>query len=56
LSRPTLAATTDDINDAIQRATAAIEDAAWSVQSVCAAPPTGQRGSREAFIHASRRE
>jgi len=56
LHRPTLAATINDIDDAIRRATSAItERAAWTVQASCWAPRTGQRGGREAFVHAKRR-
>ena len=54
LSRPTLAATDDDIDDAVNLAAAAMERASWTTQAWCAAPRTGQRGAREAFIHATR--
>jgi len=54
LSRATLAATDADIDDAVELAVAAVEHAAWTVHASCSAPRTGQRGAREAFIHARR--
>ena len=55
LSRPTLAATINDIDDGIRHATSAIQRATWTIVASCSAPPTGRRGAREAFIHAKRR-
>ena len=54
LRRPTLAATAADVDEAIRRAGSAIERAGWTVLASCLAPPTGQRGAREVFIHAKR--
>ena len=53
LQRGTVAASDADVAAAIARATAAIDRAGWRVVARCDAP-TGQRGAREAFIHARR--
>jgi 23S rRNA (cytidine1920-2'-O)/16S rRNA (cytidine1409-2'-O)-methyltransferase len=53
--RATVAASEDDIDEALDLAATSIDAARWSVVATCAAPPTGQRGAREVFIHAHRR-
>jgi predicted rRNA methylase YqxC with S4 and FtsJ domains len=55
LRRPTVAASDDDISEAIARAARAITDNAWQVLGRCDAPVTGRRGAREAFLYATRR-
>ena len=55
LHRAMVAASEDDIDDALDLAAAAIVAARWRVIATCAAAPTGRRGAREAFIHAQRR-
>jgi 23S rRNA (cytidine1920-2'-O)/16S rRNA (cytidine1409-2'-O)-methyltransferase len=54
LHRATLARSDDDIADAVRRATEGVMTAGWRVVATCDAPATGQRGAREAFIHAHR--
>jgi 23S rRNA (cytidine1920-2'-O)/16S rRNA (cytidine1409-2'-O)-methyltransferase len=54
LRRATMARSDDDIAEAIRRATDAMIRCGWIVSGTCAAPTTGRRGAREAFIHATR--
>jgi len=54
LHRATVARTDADVVDAVQHATEGINNAGWTVVNSCDAPATGQRGAREAFIHAHR--
>ena len=54
LHQARVAATEDDVARAITSATAAISRSGWEVVALCDAPATGQRGAREAFIHARR--
>ena len=54
LSRPALAASIDDVRDALRRVTAAVQRGPWHVLGSCAAPRTGPHGAREVFIHAKR--
>ena len=55
LRRSSLAASDDDLVMAVERAARGIAFGGWAVAGSCAAPATGQRGAREAFIYASRR-
>ena len=54
LRRGRLAAAPGDVDEAIRRAVEGIEASRWVCRGTCAAPSTGQRGSREAFVHAAR--
>ena len=54
LHRARVAASPPDVMRAIERAAEGIGRAGWHVIDVCAAPATGQRGAREAFIRAGR--
>ncbi len=54
LGRAALAASDRDVAAAIARAADGITTAGWSVAGQCAAPRTGRRGAREAFLHATR--
>jgi 23S rRNA (cytidine1920-2'-O)/16S rRNA (cytidine1409-2'-O)-methyltransferase len=54
LHRSGLAATPDDVAEAVEAATTAIAAAGWTVRATCDAPATGRRGAREAFVHARR--
>jgi len=49
-----LAASPQDVEEAIHVATLGVERAGWLVSEWCHAPATGQHGAREAFIHARR--
>lgn len=55
LRRATLAASPDDVAQAVAVASKAIDGTHWRVLGRCDAPRTGRRGAREAFIHARRR-
>ena len=55
LRRPGLAASDDDIAESLHLAAGAIGAGPWTVLGTCDAPRTGQRGAREAFVHARRR-
>ena len=54
LHRGTVARTEADVVQAVRLAAAGIKDAGWTVLDICDAPATGQRGAREAFVHARR--
>jgi 23S rRNA (cytidine1920-2'-O)/16S rRNA (cytidine1409-2'-O)-methyltransferase len=54
LHRPTLAASDADLADAVALAAEGIRGAGWSLVATCPAPPTGRRGAREVFVHATR--
>jgi predicted rRNA methylase YqxC with S4 and FtsJ domains len=54
LRRATLASSEADLVVAIDRASRAMAVNGWNVIGGCDAPATGQRGAREAFIHATR--
>jgi 23S rRNA (cytidine1920-2'-O)/16S rRNA (cytidine1409-2'-O)-methyltransferase len=54
LHRGSVAASPTDVATAVDLAADAIDRAGWHVVDVCDAPATGQRGAREAFIHARR--
>ena len=54
LHRSTVAASDDDITDAIAHAAKGITDSAWQILGRCHAPITGRHGAREAFVHATR--
>jgi 23S rRNA (cytidine1920-2'-O)/16S rRNA (cytidine1409-2'-O)-methyltransferase len=55
LHRATLAASVDDVANALHAASKVITATGWDVLATCDAPATGRRGAREAFIHARRR-
>jgi 23S rRNA (cytidine1920-2'-O)/16S rRNA (cytidine1409-2'-O)-methyltransferase len=50
LHRGSLAATTSDLEDAIELVIEAMEEAGWTPCGRCDAPATGRRGAREAFL------
>jgi len=54
LRRATLAAGPADVAEATRRVTTAMRHGGWAVRGTCAAPATGRRGAREAFVHARR--
>ena len=54
LHRSTLAASSADVAEAVERASAGISRAGWSVVATCVAPSTGRHGAREVFLHATR--
>lgn len=54
LRRGRVAATENDVAEALAAASAGVARSGWDVVAHCDAPPTGQRGAREAFIHARR--
>ena len=54
LRRATLAASEDDVADALRNAENAIDHAGWTIIGTSPAPPTGRHGAREVFIHARR--
>lgn len=54
LRRPRLAATDADLAEAVRLVTGALPVNGWAFVSECRAPATGQRGAREAFLHARR--
>ena len=49
-----LAASADDVSEAVCAATRGVQRCGWLVRGWCHAPATGQHGAREAFIHAHR--
>jgi 23S rRNA (cytidine1920-2'-O)/16S rRNA (cytidine1409-2'-O)-methyltransferase len=55
LRRGTLASTNDDLESAIELASAAAARCGWRVVDACETLEPGRRGAREAFIHARRR-
>jgi 23S rRNA (cytidine1920-2'-O)/16S rRNA (cytidine1409-2'-O)-methyltransferase len=55
LHRATVAKAHADVVQAVQLATEGIHRAGWTVVRTCDAPATGERGAREAFVHARRR-
>ncbi len=54
LHASTLAASERDVAAAIERAELGTASSGWQPVGRCEAPATGQRGAREAFIHARR--
>ncbi len=54
LHRGTLAASDADLRAAVDRDARGVVESHWRVVGSCDAPATGQRGAREAFVHATR--
>lgn len=54
LHRGHLAASPEDLTEATALAAAAAETTGWNIVATCLAPPTGQHGAIEAFLHGRR--